>query len=277
MFVRLICWPGQNGATFYAKNGRFWPFLLLYSYCNATRTQLIFKNVIYDITLKNKKNQASPSCLNFEKTTQKWPKMAIFAHFWLFLLQYSLFIATITDFMLNNVKITTLMRFLKNWLSASIWNLQKRAKNGRFWPFWVLFSYSNATRTQLIFKNVIYDITLKNKKNQASPSCLNFEKTTHKWPKMAIFAHFLLFLLQYSLFIGTIIDFMLNNVKYNYTDAFLKNWLSASTWNLQTRAKNGRFGYFFPILMRQELSWSSKMSFMTSLWKIKKIGPAQVA
>ena len=84
MFVRLICWPGQNGATFYAKNGRFWPFLLLYSYCNATRTQLIFKNVIYDITFKNKKNQASPSCLNFEKTTQKWPKMAIFAHFWLF-------------------------------------------------------------------------------------------------------------------------------------------------------------------------------------------------
>ena len=57
-------------------------------------------------------------------------------------------------------------------------------------PFWVLFSYSNATTTQLIFKNVIYDITLKNKKNQASPSCLNFEKTTQKWPKMAIFAHF---------------------------------------------------------------------------------------
>ena len=45
---------------------------------------------------------------------------------------------------------------------------------------------------------------------------------------MAIFAHFLLFLLQYSLFSGTIIDFMLNNIKYNHTDAFLKNWLSAS-------------------------------------------------
>ena len=27
---------------------------------------------------------------------------------------------------------------------------------------------------------------------------------------------------------GTIIDFMLNNDKYNHTDAFLKNWLSAS-------------------------------------------------
>ena len=162
MFVWLICWPGQNGATFYAKNGRFWPFLLLYSYCNATRTQLIFKNVIYDITLKNKKNQASPSCLNFEKTTHKWPKMAIFAHFLLFLLQYSLFIGTIIDFMLNNVKYNHTDAFLKNWLSASIWNLQKRAKNGRFWPFWVLFSYSNATRTQLIFKNVIYDITFKN-------------------------------------------------------------------------------------------------------------------
>ena len=45
---------------------------------------------------------------------------------------------------------------------------------------------------------------------------------------MAIFAYFLLFLLQYSLFIGTIIDFRLNNVKYNHTDAFFKNWLSAS-------------------------------------------------
>ena len=51
---------------------------------------------------------------------------------------------------------------------------------------------------------------------------------------MAIFAHFLLFLLQYSLFIGTIIDFMLNNVKYNYTDAFL---------------------YFFYFLILQELKY----------------------
>ena len=144
--------------------------------------------------------------------------MAQNGHFAHFLPQYSLFIGTIIDFMLNNVKYYYTDAFLKNRLSASTWNLQTRAKNGCFWPFWVLFSYSNATRTQLIFKNVIYDITFKNSKNQASPSCLNFEKTTHKWPKMAIFAHILLFLLQFSLFIGTIIDFMLHNVKYNHTD-----------------------------------------------------------
>ena len=123
--------------------------------------------------------------------------------------------------MLNNVKITTLMRFFKNWLSATIWNLQKRAKNGRFWPFWVLFSYSNATRTQLIFKNVIYDNTLKYKKS--------FQKTTKKWPKIAIFAHIWPFLLQYSLFIGTITHFILNNIKYNHTDAsFFNNPLHKS-------------------------------------------------
>ena len=112
--------------------------------------------------------------------------MAIFAYFLLFLLQYSLFIGTIIDFRLNNVKYNHTDAFFKNWLSASIWNLQPRAKNGRFLPFWVLFSYSNATRTQLIFKNVIYDITLKYKKNQASQSCLKLKKTT----KMTIFDRF---------------------------------------------------------------------------------------
>ena len=76
--------------------------------------------------------------------------MTIFSYFLLFLLQYSLFIGTIIDFRLNNVKYNHTDAFFKNWLSASIWNLQTRGKNGCFWPFWVFFSYSNATRTQLI-------------------------------------------------------------------------------------------------------------------------------
>ena len=120
--------------------------------------------------------------------------MAIFSYFLLFLLQYSLFIGTIIDFRLNNVKYNHTDAFFKNWLSASIWNLQTRGKNGCFWPFWVLFSYSNATRTQLIFKNVIYDITLKYKKNQASQSCLKFKKLPRngpKWPYLTVSAAFL--------------------------------------------------------------------------------------
>ena len=57
--------------------------------------------------------------------------------------------------------------------------------------------------------------------------------------------------------IGTIIDFRLNNVKYNHTDAFLK----IGSLQLSEICNQGpkmaifdHIGYFFPILMRQQLS-----------------------
>ena len=133
--VRPICWPGQNGATFYAKNGRFWLFLLLYSYSNAARTQLIFKNVIYDKTFKYKKSQASQSCLKSEKTTKKWPKIAILAHIWPFLPQYSLVIGTITHFMLNTVKYNHTVAFFKNWHTARLKFSKKGQKIAIFGSF----------------------------------------------------------------------------------------------------------------------------------------------
>ena len=95
------------------------------------------------------------------------------------------------------------------------------------------------------------------KKIRLAENVWNPKKTTRNWPKTAIFAHFLPFLLHFTSHIVWITQLMLNAVNYNHTVAFLRNWPAFSVLNFKKWQKMAVFGffcYFNPSSMQQELS-----------------------
>ena len=80
-----------------AKNGRFWSFYLVSSYSTVTTSNLMLQNVSYHHTEQFLQTWIAHKCLVGLMTTkmaQKWPKTAVFGHFWAIICDYKPFEAS---------------------------------------------------------------------------------------------------------------------------------------------------------------------------------------
>ena len=129
-----------------AKNVRFWPFYLVFSYSTVTTTLLMLQNVSYHHTEQLFQTWSPHRCLigliiakKWPIKDQKWLVLAISCNFWAIFLRlqalwsmygHSMFVNNaLCD---NNWHFATLEDL---WVQLMRKSQDKMAKNSRFWPF----------------------------------------------------------------------------------------------------------------------------------------------
>ena len=97
-------------------------------------------------------------------------------------------------------------------------NGPKMAKNGRFWPIYLVFSYSAVTTSLLMLQNIRYHHTEQKLQTWSAHRCLMGLKIEKYGPKMAKNGRFWPFCLVFSYSTVTTSILMLQNVSYHHTE-----------------------------------------------------------
>ena len=103
-------------------------------------------------------------------------------------------------------------------------NGQKMAKNGRFWPFYLVFSYSTETTSLLMLQNVSYHHAEQLLQTWSSHKCLMGLIIAKNGPKMAKNGCFWPFFLDSSSSTVTSSLLVLQKVRYYHTEQYLQTW-----------------------------------------------------
>ena len=146
-----------------AKNGRFWPINLVFSYSTITTSLLMLQNVSYHLTEQLLQTWSAHRCLMGLKIAKNGPKMAKNGRFWPINLVFSYSTITTSLLMLQNVSYHLTEQLLQTWSAHRCLmglkiakNGPKMAKNGCFWPFCLDSSSSTVATTLLVLQNVRY-------------------------------------------------------------------------------------------------------------------------
>ena len=118
-------------------------------------------------------------------------------------------------------------------------NGPKMAKNGRFWPFFLVFSYSTVTTSILMLQNVSYHHTEQQLQTWSASRFLVGLLIAKNGPKMAKNAHFWPFHLVFFYSAVTTSFLMLQNVSYHHTQQYLQTWSAHRCLMGLMIAKNG--------------------------------------
>ena len=98
-----------------AKNGRFWPFYLVFSYCTVTTSLLMLQNVSYHHTEQQLQIQSANRCLMGLIIAKNGPKMAKNGCFWPFFLDSSSSTVTSSLLVLQKVRYYHTEQYLQTW------------------------------------------------------------------------------------------------------------------------------------------------------------------
>ena len=98
------------------------------------------------------------------------------------------------------------------------------AKNVRFWPFNLVFSYSTVTTSLLMLQNVSYLHTKQLLQTWSPHRCLMGLMIEKNGPQMAKNVRFWPFYLVFSYSTVTTSLLMLQNVSYHHTEQLLQTW-----------------------------------------------------
>ena len=113
------------------------------------------------------------------------------------------------------------------------------AKNGRFWSFYPVFSYSTVTTSILMLQNVSYHHTEQLLPTWSPHRCLIGLIVAKNGPKMAKNGCFCPFCLYFSSSTVTTSLLVLQNVSYYHTEHYLQTWSAHTCFKRLIIAKNG--------------------------------------
>ena len=113
------------------------------------------------------------------------------------------------------------------------------AKNGHFWPIYLIFSYSTVTTSILMLQNVSYHHTEQQLQTWTAHRCLMGLILAKNGPKIAKNRRFWPFylVLSYSTITSNLL--MLQNVSYHHTEQLLQTWIAYRCILGLKIAKNG--------------------------------------
>ena len=179
-----------------AKNGRFWPFYLVFSYCTVTISLLMLQNVSYHHTEQQLQTQSAHRCLTGLTITKKGPKIAKNGCFWPFCLNSSSSTVTISLLVLQNVRYYHPGQYLQTWRAHRclrgliiVKNGPKMVKNGLFRPSRLDSSLSTVTTSLLALQNISYYHTEYKLQTWSAYNCKKMAQTQSK---TAVFCRFFL-------------------------------------------------------------------------------------
>ena len=173
-----------------AKNGCFQPFYLVFSHSTVITSLLMLQNVRYYHTEQCLQKWSAHRCLKWLIFARNGPKMANNGCFWQFRLDSSSSTVTTSVLMLQNVSYHHTEQQLQTWGAHRCLmeliiakNGPKMAKNGCFWPFYLVFFYFTVTTSLQMLQNVSYHHTEQLLQTWSAHRCLMGLKIAKKWPK----------------------------------------------------------------------------------------------
>ena len=144
------------------------------------------------------------------------------------------------------------------------------AKNGHFWPFYLVFSYSTETTSLLMLQNVSYHHAEQLLQTWSSHKCLVGLIIAKNGPKMAKNGCFWPFFLDSSYSTVTSSLLVLQKVRYYHTEQYLQTWRAHTCLKGFKIEKNGpkmvKNGWFWPSRLD-----SSSSTVTTSLLVLQNV------